>query len=437
MADQAIRNITELDEFVEYMVPNTNSLPVIVKGKGAEVWDSSGKKYVDLEAGPGVASVGHCHPRVVEAIKTQAEQLLQSPGRFHSKLSMSLAKRVAALTKEKLKRVFFANSGAEANDGAVKIALKHAFSTGKRGFGILALEHAFHGRLSLALSLTGMASRKKGFGPYASFPGVVHLSAPYCYRCPFGLSRPSCGTKCATAIEDSLKTRVPGEAAIMIAEPILAVGGVIVPPDDYWPKVQEILKRHNILLIHDEVFTGFGRTGQPFAYQHWGTTPDVVSFAKAIGGGIPLGGFIATEKVSSTFEDGDHFTTFGGNNQVGIAAGHVVLDVIEDEHLPERATTIGEYFIERLCELQRTCGFIGDVRGRGLMIGMEIVTDKESRKPAPDLAKRIQAEMRDRGIIIGVTGNYGCVLRVTPPLVISEQQVDQVIAEFRETCKRM
>lgn len=437
MTNQPTRNISEVEALVDYMVPNANSTPVIVKGAGAEVWDADGNRFLDLEAGPGVVSVGHCHPRVVAAIKKQAEQLLQSPGRFHSPLTLKLAKRIAALLQDRLKRVFFANSGAEANDGAIKISLKHALASGKRGFGILALEHSFHGRLSLALSLTGMAARKKGFGPYASFPGVVHLSAPYCYRCPLGLEPSSCGTRCATEIEDSLKTKVPGEAAIMIAEPILGVGGVIVPPDDYWPKVQEILRRHNIILIHDEVFTGFGRTGKMFGHQHWDVEPDVVTFAKAIGGGIPLGGFIASDKLASTFEDGDHFTTFGGNNQVGIAAGHAVLDVIADENLPKRAELIGGVLMDGFRKAMKEFAFIGDVRGLGMMIGVELVEDRTSRRPAAALAKRIQTEMRDRGVIIGLTGNYGCVLRITPPLVMTEAQAEEVTTLFRQICARI
>jgi 4-aminobutyrate aminotransferase-like enzyme len=429
--------MSEIDDLLGYMVPNTNSLPVIVEGSGAEVIDSSGKKYVDFEAGPGVASVGHCHPHLVKAIKGQADHLLQSPGRFHSKIALTLAKRIAALTKDRLKRVFFSNSGAEANDGAVKMALKNANATGKQGFGIIALEHSFHGRLSLALSLTGMAGRKKGFGPYASFPGVVHVPAPYCYRCPFSLEPSSCGLKCAMAIEESLMTKVPGEAAIMVAEPILAVGGVIVPPDGYWAKVQEITRRNGILLIHDEVFTGFGRTGKVFAHQHWDTEPDIVTFAKTIGGGIPLGGFIATEEVSRTFGEGDHFTTFGSNNQIGLAAGHAVLDIIDREDLPGRADVYGQRFLESLQKFEKQYEFIGDVRGRGLMLGMEIVRDKQSRIPAPVIAKIIQAEMRERGVILGITGNYGCVLRMTPPLVISQNQIDQALAALAEVLERI
>ncbi|MBI4179388.1 aspartate aminotransferase family protein [bacterium] len=412
------------DDLAANLVPGGSmGLPVITAGSGAEVLDEDGNKYLDLEAGPGVASVGHCHPTVVAAVQEQAAKLMQSPGRYHSRLTSELAKRITDLTGNRLRRVFFSNSGAEANDGAIKLALKRATLTGKRGFGILALEHGFHGRLSLPLSLTGMASRKKGFGPYGSFPGVVHVPAPYCYRCPLGLSLQNCGVKCADVVEDVLKTRVPGEAAALIAEPILGVGGVIVPPESYWPKVETICRGNNILLIHDEVFCGFGRTGKMFGHQHWDSKPDIVTFAKTIGGGLPLGGFMATEEVGTSFEEGDHFTTFGGNSQVGPAAAHAVLDVLEKEHLVKRAVDAGHLFMHGLKGLAAKHEAIGDVRGRGLMIGVELVKDRASREPAPQLTKQLQQAMRERGVLVAITGVHGCVLRITPPLVISEAQV--------------
>lgn len=416
------------DRIGDYLIPNSNTDPVIVRGQGAEVEDDQGRRYLDLEAGPGVVSVGHCHPHVVKAVQEQATRLMQSPGRYHSTLTLTLAKRISDLVGNRLRRVFFANSGAEANDGAIKVALKNAALKGKQGFGIFALEHGFHGRLSLPLSLTGMASRKKGFGPYASFPGVIHAPAPYCYRCPLGSSYPSCGVKCADAIDDAIKTRVPGEAAILIAEPILGVGGVIVPPDEYWPKVRAICERNKITLIHDEVFTGFGRTGKAFAHQHWDTRPDVVTFAKAIGGGVPLAGFMTTEEVAKSLGEGDHFTTFGSNNQIGIAAGHAVLDVLQKEQLAERAVTAGKAFMKGLESLARRFETIGEVRGRGLMIGVELVRDRQSRAPAPELAKQVQRELRARNVLVSITGVHGCVLRITPPLVITDAHVDQALA---------
>ncbi|MEP7246643.1 MAG: aspartate aminotransferase family protein [Gammaproteobacteria bacterium] len=415
----------------DFLVVNQNIEPSFASGKGAEVCDEQGRAYIDLEAGPGVASVGHCHPKVVQAIKDQADRLLQIPGRYHSVKTMTLAQRISELAGGRLRRTFFANSGAESADGAIKCSLKHAANTGKKGFGIIALEHGFHGRTSLPLALTGIAKQKRGMGPYATFPGVVHAPAPYCYRCPLKLEPGKCGTACADVVEDMLQTRVPGEAAVMIAEPILGVGGVIVPPDDYWPKVQAILKRHRITLVMDEVFVGFGRTGDDFAHQHYNLEPDIVTFAKAIGGGVPLGGFICTEELGTAFEPPDHFTTYGAKNQIGVAAGHAVLDILRDEALKDRARERGAQFMEGLRSLQKRFPALGDVRGRGLMIGIEMVRGSD-RAPAPDLAKALEREVLKRGALISTTGAYGNVLRITPPLVIESNQVERAIGIIGE-----
>ena len=416
----------------DFLVVNQNIEPYLASGRGAEVRDEQGRDYIDLEAGPGVASVGHCHPRVVQAIKEQADRLLQVPGRYHSVRTLSLAQRISELAGGRLRRTFFSNSGAESADGAIKCGLKHAANTGKKGFGIIALDHGFHGRLSLPLSLTGIAKQKRGMGPYATFPGVVHAPAPYCYRCPLKLQPDKCGAACADVVEDMLLTRVPGEAAVMIAEPILGVGGVIVPPDEYWPKVQAICKRHRITLVMDEVFAGFGRTGADFAHQHYGLEPDIVTFAKAIGGGVPLGGFIATEELGTAFEPGDHFTTYGAKNQIGIAAGHAVLDILRDEALKDAARATGAQFLAGLKAIQKRFPVIGDVRGRGLMIGFELVRDA-NRTPAPDLAKALEREVLKRGALISTTGAHGNVLRITPPLVITVKQVERALTIIEES----
>jgi 4-aminobutyrate aminotransferase-like enzyme len=425
-----------LAELGTYLVVNQNIAPALVRGQGAEVEDEDGRRYIDLEAGPGVASVGHCHPKVVEAICEQARRLIQVPGRYHSRLTLTLAKRLADLAGGALRRVFFANSGAEANDGAVKCALKHAANRHKKGLGIIALQHAFHGRTALALALTGISKQKRGLGPYGTFPGVVHAPAPYCYRCPLGLSYPSCGVKCADLVEEMIGTDVQGEAAIFIGEPILGVGGVIVPPDEYWPKIERICQRHGITLIHDEVFTGFGRTGAAFAHHHYGVKPDVMAFAKAVGGGVPLGGFIATEELGTAFEPADHFTTFGAKNQIGIAAGHAVLDILEEERLADNAKRLGAQFLEGLQVLAQRYPILGDVRGRGLMIAIEIVRDR-TRTPAPGLAKRIEHEAVKEGALISTTGVNGNTLRITPPLVITACQVDRALRIFETVLRRV
>jgi 4-aminobutyrate aminotransferase-like enzyme len=430
MNTERSKNMSIVEELGDYLIPNNNSLPVIVSGKGAEVLDEQGRRYLDLEAGPGVVSVGHCHERVVTAVREQAGTLMQGPGRNFSRITLTLAKRLSDQLGNAIKRFFFANSGAEANDGAIKIALKHALASGKQGAGVIAFDHGFHGRLSLALSLTGQASKKKGLGPYASFPGVVHALAPYCYRCPLQLKPSSCGMKCADMIEDLLLTRVPGEAAIMIAEPIIGVGGVIVPPDQFWPKVREICSKHKITVILDEVFTGFGRTGKTFAHQHWNLKPDIVTFAKAIGGGLPMAGFATTDEIAKPFDPGDHFTTFGSNNQVGIAAAHAVLDILRDENLADKAKVNGAFFISELLALAKKFEFIGDVRGCGLMIGVELVHDRIKKTPAPDIAKTVQAHLREQGVLISLTGVHGCVLRITPPLVITKPQIERALAAF-------
>lgn len=421
----------DYDELNKYLVVNQNISPCLVKGSGAEVEDDEGRKFIDLEGGPGVTSVGHCHPKVVKAIKDQADRLLQVPGRYHSLLTLTLAQRLSEYAGGRLRRTFFANSGAEAADGAIKCSLKHAANTGKKGFGIIALEHGFHGRLSLPLALTGIAKQKLGMGMYGTFPGVVHAPAPYCYRCPLGLTYPKCGVKCADTVEDALQTRVPGEAAVMIAEPILGVGGVIVPPDEYWPKIQDICRRHKITLVMDEVFAGFGRTGHNFAHEHYGIKPDIITFAKAIGGGVPLGGFMATEELGTAFAPPDHFTTFGAKNQIGVAAGHAVLDILRDEGLKDKARVAGEQFLEGLRAIQKRHAIVGDVRGRGLMIGIEIVKD-QNRTPSPDLAKKLEREVLKRGALISASGAYGNVLRITPPLVISADQVERAVKIFDE-----
>ena len=411
----------------DYLVPIGMSTPTIVSGSGAEVTDDRGRRYVDLEAGPGVASVGHAHPKVAAAVAEQATTLLQGPGRYFTDGLLRLAARLAGVTGGRLPRTLIANSGAEANEAAIKLTLKHAIKRGKQGLGIIALEHGFHGRLSLPLALTGMAQRKRGMGPFPTFPGIVHAPAPYCYRCPLRLSYPSCDIACADVITDKLATAVPGEAAVMIGEPILGVGGIIVPPDEYWPRVERICRDNEITLIHDEVFTGFGRTGRMFGHDLWDVEPDVVTFGKAIGGGVPLAGLLASDEVADAFEPGDHFTTFGPNNQVGLRAASAVLDVLKEEGLPQRAERLGLRLMDGLRSVSGQHAAVGDVRGRGLMVGVEIVANEETKEPDAVAAQAMRETMLDQGFLIGVTGVFNNILRITPPLVISERQIDDVL----------
>ena len=431
-----IPNSSVTENHKEHLIPfypHSNPFPAIVEGKGAQVWDEQGKRYIDCEAGPGVSNVGHCHSGLVSAISDQAKRLIHSPGRYVSQLQFSLARRLSELTGGVLKKTFFVTTGAEATDGAIKLALKYAVLSGKRGFGLIALQHGFHGRLSLSSALMGVAKRKRALATYATFPGVVHAPAPYCYRCPFGLTHPSCGLKCADAVVDLLKTSVPGEAAAMILEPILGVGGVICPPDGYLEKVRAICSENKIVLIVDEVFTGMGRTGKIFAYQHTNALPDILTFAKAAGGGIPIGGFMARQEIADAFESGDHSTTMGSSNQIGLAAAQAVVDALHKENLVERAEQSGLKFKNAIIALQNGFPFIGDVRGRGLMIGIEIVADKETREPAADAATELHEALRQNGLLVSIAGVLNNVLRITPPLVISDGEIDECMEILRRT----
>ncbi len=419
-----------------FMVTNDNISPVIERGFGAVVQDEDGHRYIDLEGGPGANSIGHAHPGLVDAIKQQAEKMFITPGRYHTRSALTLAKRIAGLTGDRLKRAFFVNSGAESVEGAVKLSLKHAHNRNKQGFGIISLQHGFHGRLSLPLALTGITKNAKGMAPYGTFPDVWRAPAPYCYRCPLKQTYPKCGLACAEMVGDAMNTAVSGETAIFIAEPILGVGGIIIPPDDYFPRIEEICAARDVTVVYDEVFTGFGRTGKMFGHDHFDGTPDVMTFAKGVGGGVPLAGFIATEELGTAFNPGDHSTTYGAKNQLGIAAGHAVLDILAEEALIKNAKIMGTRFLEGLKRIATNHSCIGDIRGRGLMIGVEIVgTDGHSVDAAR--AKAITLASIDNGILTAPTGVNANILRITPPLVISADQVDQALqglaAAFKST----
>lgn len=421
-----------LNDVKEYLLPLPSDPPFIVKGEEVSVEDTEGKKYLDFMCGPGVLNVGHCHPEIVEVAQKQVATITQCPGNLLNFQTVELAKKLAQIAPGDLKMSFFCNSGAEAVEGAVKLAKKHSASNGKTGLGIVALEHSFHGRLALTLSLTGMTGRKKGLSAYASVPGVHHIMAPYCYRCP--LNYPSCDLYCAQCLENFFLTHVPADGmAAFICEPIMGVAGAIIPPKEYLPKIREICTKHGVLLIFDEIFAGFGRTGKMFAGEHLGVKPDIMTMAKGIGGGLPLGGVIVTTEVGSAMEAGDHYTTYGWNNVVSLATGLKGIEIIEKENLVDNAAEVGQYFLQELKKLQEENPFIGDVRGLGLFLGVEIVRDRKGKEPDADLAKKIKEGMKERGILVGVTGNYSCVLRITPPLIITNDHVDQFMVVIRET----
>jgi 4-aminobutyrate aminotransferase/(S)-3-amino-2-methylpropionate transaminase len=268
---------------------------VVVEGKGAILKDVEGKEYIDCFSGIAVTNVGHCHPRVVAAAKEQLEKLWHCSGLYYTLPMTRLAEKLVTIMPGGLNKFFFANSGAEAVEGAVKLAKKYALKKGRCGFWMIALECSFHGRTALTLSLTGQNKYKKYMGNFANNPGVAHAMAPYCYRCP--LKYPECDLYCATSLEDLIERRTTGDVAAFIVEPIIGEGGIIVPPDEYPVEVAKVCKDHGAILIADEVQTGFGRTGKMFAVEYWKVAPDIITMAKGLGAGLPIGAFAAAEEV--------------------------------------------------------------------------------------------------------------------------------------------
>src|SRR6516162_3708252 len=369
---------------------------VIVGAKGRTLTADDGRTYLDCFSGISVVNAGHSHPRILAAARAQMEQLVHCCSYVYQvPVVGELAERLAGVVPGGLTKTFFSNSGAEANEGAMRLAKQ---ATGRHE--VVALTYGFHGRTIGTLSITGNSARKKNNGPY--LPGVAFGPAPYCYRCPLGLSYPSCGVACAHALSDVIRLQTAGDVAAFVAEPVLGEGGLIVPPPEYFEIAARIFHDNGALFIVDEVQTGFGRTGKMFGIEHFpGAAPDIITMAKGIASGFPLGAFTAREPVSEAMKPGDHLSTFGGN-PISCAAALANLAVIEEEKLVENSARQGDWLLARFRRLQEKVPLIGDVRGRGLMIGLELVRDRGSKEPAAQEARAIRAALRERGILVGV-----------------------------------
>ncbi|MFY9753432.1 MAG: aspartate aminotransferase family protein [Candidatus Acidiferrales bacterium] len=412
-----------VEKYRDYVITSfVKSLqPVVVeRALGAVVTGADGREYVDCFAGISVVNAGHNHPAVVAAARAQMEKLVHCCSYvYYSQPTADLAEKMAQITPGRLKKSFFANSGAEAIEGALKLARLY---TGKHE--IIALQGSFHGRTWGALSVTGNSGRKKRGGPYA--PGIAFAPAPYPYR-----SRAATGEECARSLEEIIRFATAGDVAAFLAEPVMGEGGIIVPPPDYFLEIKKVLDRHKILFVADEVQSGFGRTGAMFAIEHFGVEPDILVTAKGIADGFPLGAFTTRDEIAAAFQPGDHLSTFGGN-PVCCAAALANIDVLEQEELPAKARETGKYAVERLRAMQERYPLIGDVRGLGLMIGVELVTDAKLT-PAAAQAEAMREGCLKRGVLIGVGGVYGNVVRFQPPLVISKTQIDTALRAFEES----
>jgi 4-aminobutyrate aminotransferase len=396
--------------------------PLVVKaGKGVVIEDVDGNLFLDFMAGIAVCSTGHSHPRVVKAIEEQARKFLHICGSDYYYLPMAdLAETLNRLTPGAApKKIFFTNSGAEAVEAAFKLARHHT----KRQH-VIAFHGAFHGRTLGALSLTASrASHRAYFGPLV--PGVHHLPYGFCRRCPYQLTYGSCGIECVAVIERNLfryEVR-PDEVAAIFVEPVQGEGGYVVPPPEYLPMLQDLCRRHGILLIVDEIQSGFGRTGKMFACEHWGVEPDIICVAKGIASGMPLGAMIARTEIS-TWTRGSHGSTFGGN-PVACAAALATIELIQ-QGLLENTAAVGAVLKDRLRALQARYQVIGDVRGLGLMIGVEFVTGAGG--PDPERRDRVMRKCFEKGLLLLSCGES--TLRFCPPLIVTREEVHTAVSIF-------
>lgn len=406
--------------------------PVVVdEAKGAIIKDVHGKEYIDCFAGISVVNLGHCHPEVIEAAVNQAKKLVHACSYvYYIPVVADLAEKLAEITPPRLQKTFFGNSGAEAVECAIKLARKFT-----KKYELIALMCSFHGRTLGTLSVTGQARRRKyDMGPY--LPGVAFAYPPYCYRCSFGKTYPDCDVLCARSIRDVIDYCTSKGVAAFIAEPILGEGGIIPPPPEYFKIVKETLDEYGILFIADEVQTGFSRTGKLFAVEHYGVEPDIMTLAKGIADGFPISACIAREDIGNAFEPGDHLSTFGGN-PVSAAAALANINVMLRDRLPDQVAEKGEYIMKRLDEMKEQYPIIGDVRGKGLMIGIELVKDQKKKTPAVEEVRKIRDLCREKGLLVGSGGVKGCVLRIQPPLVIEKEQIDKALNILEESIKEV
>jgi len=398
-------------------------VPIVVDhAQGAVVTDVNGRDYIDCFSGISVVNAGHNNPQVIAAAKAQMDKLVHCGSYiYHAPPVADLAEKLAEIAPRGLTKTFFGNGGAEAIEGALKLA---RLFTGKHEF--ISLQASFHGRSWGALSVTGNQGRKKRGGPYA--PGVAFAPAPYVYRSQWHDDPEECGRQCANAIDDVIRFATSGDVAAFIAEPVMGEGGILVPPPNYFKEVKKVLDRYGILFIADEVQSGFGRTGKMFAIEHYGVVPDILVTAKGIADGFPLSAFTTRPEIAAAFKPGDHLSTFGGN-PVSCAAGLANIEFMQKEKLPERAAETGSYVMAKLKELQKQHPLMGDVRGLGLMIGVELVRDK-ALTPGNTEAEAIRDGLLKQGVLVGVGGVHGNVVRFQPPLVITRQQIDRALQAF-------
>lgn len=392
---------------------------MIVEGHMQYLWDESGRQYLDAFAGIVTVSVGHCHPKIVEKVREQTGRLQHTTTIYLHPAIAQFAEKLASKMPEGLSRSYFTNSGSEANEVAILSSREY---TGNSD--VIAQRNGYHGGTSVPMSLTAHGTWKF---PSNNRANVLHTHAGYCYRCPYGLEYPSCDLKCAHDIKNVIEYQTPGEIACFIGEPIQGVGGSVTPPKEFFSIVYDIVRQHGGLCIADEVQGGFGRTGNHYwSHQNWDVKPDMITMAKGIGNGIPLGAMTTNEAISEVMTKRVHFNTFGGN-PISMTQGLATLEVIDEENIQQNALEVGGHMKDRLLELQDKHDLIGEVRGMGLMLGVELVTDRKTREPATSQAADVMERCKQHGLIIGKGGLYGNTLRIKPPMCITKDDADFLV----------
>ena len=426
----ALSNTKRRNDFVPWSAQSTaQDIPTVVDGKGAYFWDSTGKRYLDFSSQLANTNLGHQHPRLVEAVKQQAERLCFIAPHFSNEPRERAAAMLAEIAPGDINTTFFSTSGSEANEFALALARLY---TGRGR--VLARHRSYHGTSAGTLGVSGDPRR---IASHHNLAGAVRFFPPYCYRCSFGLTYPECSVQCASSLEETILHEGADGFAAIIVEPITGANGPFVPPPEYYGMLREICDKYGILLIADEVITGFGRTGKWFGIEHWGIVPDMITVSKGLNGGVlPLGAVLMRDGIAEHFDE--EFVPVGSTqtgSPLSCAAAIAAIETYREEHVVENAARLGEYLLDRLRELMDRHPTVGDVRGLGLIASIELVADKETREPLipwnaqTELLGRIKKMFAERGLHILMKWNW---LMVAPPLIVSRDEIDEGIGAIDE-----
>ena len=399
---------------------------ILVKAQGARNWDNEGNEYLDCTSQAFALGVGACHPMVIKAVEEQLKKITHTTYGLDNIPLLLLAGRLAEMAPGDLNRVNFCLSGSMAVEGAMKIALENRKDSARY---FITLENGYHGR-SFATLAASFTDPDPAYSSYME--NIIKVPEAYCYRCAFGLEYPACNLRCATFIEETIQRRAPGGVAGLIMEPISGNGGQVCFPQEFYKEVREICTRNNVTLIWDEIQTGFGRIGKMFASELYDVVPDVLVFGKGVSGGFPLSGFIARENLEG-FKTARHSFTFA-HSPISLIAALATIEALKEEKLVERAEKLGRYITERLEKMKEKYSIIGDIRGPGLMIGIELVKDRNTKEPAIDEAHRVGESGLEKGVMFGLTKyvRMGNTLKIKPPMVITNDEVEEALSVFEE-----